>query len=68
MVNHQIGKQIIGYKLRVVGGEVSRRKDNWVMGIKEGMWCGEHWVLHETDELLNSKAVTNDVGQQLYVG
>ena len=29
-------------------------EDNWVMGIKEKTWCKEHWVLHATDESLNS--------------
>ena len=24
------------------------------MGIKEGTWCDEHWLLHTTDESLNS--------------
>ena len=32
---------------------------NWVMGIKERTWCTEHWVLHVTDELLNSTSETN---------
>ena len=38
---------------------------NWVMGIKGGMWCDEHWALHATDELSKSTSETNDV---LYVG
>ena len=25
----------------------------WVMGIKEGTCCDEHWVLHVSDEPLN---------------
>jgi len=31
------------------------------MGIKEGTWCDEHWVLYATDELLNSTSETNDL-------
>lgn len=38
---------------------------NWVMDIKEGMYCDEHWSLYITDKLLNTTSVTNDV---LYVG
>ena len=38
---------------------------NWVMGIKEGTWCDDHWVSYATDELLNTTFETNDV---LYVG
>jgi len=37
---------------------------NWVMGIKEGTWCDEHWVLYATDESLNSTPETN---KTLYV-
>ena len=37
---------------------------NCVMGIKEGMWCHEHWVLYATDESLNSTHETNNI---LYV-
>ena len=29
---------------------------NWVVGIKEGTCCDEHWVLHTPDGLLNSKS------------
>ena len=32
------------------------------MGIKEGMWCDEHWLLYATDELLNTKSGINDAG------
>lgn len=31
------------------------------MGIKEGMWYDEHWVLHVIDELLISTSETNNV-------
>ena len=41
------------------------RWGNWVMGIKKGMWCDEHWVLYATDESLNTTSNTNDV---LYTG
>ena len=41
------------------------RWGNWGMGIKEGTWCNEHWVLYATDESLNSTSETNKV---LYVG
>ena len=30
----------------------------WVMVIKEGTYCDEHWVLHISDELLNSTPET----------
>ena len=32
-----------------------------VMGIKEGTWYDEHWVLYATDKLLNTTSETNDV-------
>ena len=35
-------------------GEVGRGCVKW-MGIKEGTWCDENWVLYATDELLNSR-------------
>jgi len=34
------------------------------MGIKEGTWCDEHWVLYVSDESLNSTPETNII---LYV-
>ena len=34
---------------------------NWVMGIKEGIGCHEHWVLYATDESLNSTSETNNI-------
>ena len=33
----------LGNKLRVAEGEVGWGWDNWMMGIKEGTWCDEHW-------------------------
>ena len=47
-------------KLRVAGGEVGGGWGNWVMGIKEGLWCDEHWVSHATDESLNSTPETSN--------
>ena len=41
-------------KLRVPGGEVGGGWGNWLMDIKEGPCCHEHWVLYATDESLNS--------------
>ena len=38
---------------------------NWVIGIKEGTWWDEHWVLNTTDQSLKTTSETNDV---LYVG
>ena len=38
-----------------VGGGWAR----WVMGIKEGTCCEEHWVLCVSDESLNSAPETN---------
>ena len=32
-----------------------------VMGIKEGMYCMEHWVLHANNESWNTTSKTNDV-------
>ena len=31
----------------------------WEMGIKKGICCDEHWVLHVSDESLNSTPDTN---------
>ena len=45
--------------LRVAGGEVGGEMGNRVMGMKEGMWCNEHWVLYATDESLNYTSETN---------
>lgn len=45
-------------KLRVLEG---RGLGGWVMGIKEGMDCMEHWVLYVNNESWNSASKTNDV-------
>ena len=37
------------------GGEWAK----WVMGIKEGTCCDEHWMLYVSDESLNSTPETN---------
>ena len=37
----------LGNKMRVAGGEVGGW-GNWVMGVKVGMGCNEHWVLYKT--------------------
>jgi len=42
-----------------------RNVESLVMGIKEGTWSDEHWVLYATNESLNTISKTNDV---LYVG
>ena len=34
---------------------------NRVMGIKEGKYCNEDWVLYVTNESLNTTSKTNDV-------
>ena len=34
---------------------------DWVVSIKEGMGCNEHWVLYETDESLTSTSETNNI-------
>ena len=44
-------------KLRVDGGGEEWVK--WVMGIKEGTGCDEHWVLYVSDEPLNSTPEAN---------
>ena len=32
-----------------------------VMGIKEGMCCNEHWVLHANNESWNTTSKSNEV-------
>ena len=55
----------IGNKQELLEGRWEGGCGNWMMDIKEGTWCDEHWVFYATDELLNSTSETNDV---LYVG
>lgn len=38
---------------------------NLVIGIKKGIWCGEHWVLYATAKSLN---ITSETKYILYVG
>ena len=45
---------MIRNKLNISGGEEVEGWDNWVMGIKDGMKCNEHWVLYKTEESLTS--------------
>jgi len=62
---NQRGRQTVkrllirGNILRVAGGEGMGGWGNWVMDIKEGMCCNEHWVLCKTDESLTSTSETN---------
>ena len=52
-------------KLRTSEG---RRVGDWdrpVMGIKEGTYCMEHWVLYAKNESWNTTSKTNDA---LHVG
>ena len=44
--------------MRVSAGEVGGGWAKWVMGIKE-CTCDEHWVLHVSDESLNSTPGNN---------
>ena len=46
------------------GGDVREGWDNWVMGIKEGIWYNKHIVLYATDESFNS---TPEMNNMLYV-
>ena len=42
-------------------GEGVGEWDRLVMGIKEGMYCLEHWVLYANNESWNSTSKTNVV-------
>ena len=50
------GKQTEGFRRKVGGGWASP-----VMGIKEGTYCMEHWVLYANNESWNATSKTNDV-------
>ena len=55
----------LGNKVRV---SEERGMGGWtipVMGIKEGTYCMEHWVLYATNASLNTASNTNEV---LYAG
>ena len=49
-----------GYKSEEMGW-----KGNWVIGPEEGSCGDKHWVLHATNESLNTTSEINDV---VYVG
>ena len=49
-------KQTEGFRGEGVGGWVSP-----VMGIKEGTYCMEHWVLYENNGSWITTSKTNDV-------
>ena len=55
---------IIGKNWGSLEGRRVRGWDYWVMGIKEGTLCDEHWVTYKTDESLTSTSETNNT---LYV-
>ena len=40
---------------------VSERRVSPVMGIKEGTYCREHWVLYASNESWNTISKTNEV-------
>ena len=46
-------------KLIVTRGEVGRGWVEWVVEIKEGTCCDEHWVLYTSDQSLNSTPETS---------
>ena len=39
--------------------EVGERWVRWMIGIKEGTYCDEHWVFYVRDESLRSAPETN---------
>ena len=50
----------LGNKLRILEG---REEEGWVspvMGIKEGTYYMEHWVLYTNNESWNTTSKTND--------
>ena len=50
------GKQTEGFRGEGTGG-----MDRLVMGIKKGMYCMVHWVLHASNESWNFTSKTRDV-------
>ena len=50
------GKQTEGFRGEGTGG-----MDRLVMGIKKGMYCMVHWVLHASNESWNFTSETRDV-------
>ena len=66
---NELGEGVKMYKLSgnnwgLLEGRWVGRWGNWVMGIKEGMWCNKHWILHKTDESLT---FTSEINNMLYV-
>ena len=51
----------LGNKLGASEGKVVGGWASLVMGIKEGMYCLEHWVLYANNASWNSASKTNDV-------
>ena len=51
----------LGNKLRVSEGRGVGGWASLVMGIKEGTYCMEHWVLDANNESWNTTSKTNDV-------
>ena len=51
----------LGNQLRVVEGRGVGDWDRPVMGIKEGAYCIEHWVLYSNNESWNTTTKTKDV-------
>ena len=51
-------------KLRVAGGVLGGEWAKWARGIKDGTCWEKHWVLHVSDESLNS---TPEIIITLYV-
>ena len=51
----------LGNKLRASGGGGWGIWDGLVMGIKEGMYCMEHWMLYANNESWNTTSKNRDV-------
>ena len=50
-----------GNKLRALEGRWVGRWASPVMGIKEGLYCVEHWVLCANNESWNTTSKANDI-------
>ena len=50
----------LGNNLRVSEGRGLGGWGSRVMGIKEGMYCNEHWVSYANNESWNTTSKTND--------
>ena len=51
----------LGNKLRASEGEGVVDWDRPLMGIKEGTYCMEHWVLYASNEAWNTTSITKNV-------